>query len=501
MSSARVQNLIAASPAFPNSWPVPDMTILGSARRDAPRFPSEAIGPGWAKIAATLAESCATPVDYIAAGILSVGAGLIGNARRVSPWQGWQEPSILWCMAVGDPSAGKTPAFSAIMRRLDPLETAMRHSFDAVKAQLEEQSTVAKAACEAWETKVREAVKKGDTPPRKPEAANIPALPICPQVVVNATTPEALFGICGANPKGVIFARDELAGWALSFGRYGDDGERARWLEAYNGQQSRIDRKKADPLVIPHFSVSIFGGIQPERLHDVVLKEVDDGLAARFLYFWPVPVPPARPSVTPDYARIESAIAKLHQLSLVSVDSEKQSPQIVMLDDDAANLFQQWRFDHFYSQPDSALLKGHFGKMPGLVLRLALVLEFLWWTLEAMPEPQTVSLAAIEAAAGLVDEYFKPMALRVFGDAAIPKGDKLAAQLGRWLVRTKRARFNTRHARRTPDGPGIRDAGDMNQAIEVLVDAGWIEPAGERSGQTPGRAKADYVVNPKVWEA
>jgi hypothetical protein len=36
--------------------------------------------------------------------------------------------------------------------------------------------------------------------------------------------------------------------------------------------------------------VSWHGGIQPERLAEV-MREADDGLLARFTWFWPEPIP------------------------------------------------------------------------------------------------------------------------------------------------------------------------------------------------------------------
>src|SRR5262245_51491347 len=78
----------------------PDMSILRRNQLPAPRFPLEVLGPAadWVR---TTAESKCAPVDYVGLGVIVTTAGIIGPKRRVSPWEGWDEPSILWGANVG----------------------------------------------------------------------------------------------------------------------------------------------------------------------------------------------------------------------------------------------------------------------------------------------------------------------------------------------------------------------------------------------------------------
>jgi hypothetical protein len=146
----------------------------------------------------------------------------------------------------------------------------------------------------------------------------------------------------------------------------------------------------------------------------------------------------------------------------------------------------------------SGLLNGALGKVPGHVLRLALVLEYLSWS-EApfRTEPAKIGETAMLSAIGLVDGYFLPMARRVFGEAAIPEQDRRAMVLARWIGETRPARFNARDTRRSIGGL-LRDPKHMEQACEALVQAGWIRPAGVRSGSRAGRTSSDYEVNPAL---
>ena len=120
-----------------------------------------------------------------------------------------------------------------------------------------------------------------------------PTPPPLPRIIVGDTTPERIGGLLQDNPKGLLLHRDEMAGWLGSFGRYSSNagGERALWIEAYGGRPYTIDRQKnPDAIIIPHLSVAVLGGLQPDKL-GLVIHGADDGFAGRFLWFWPDPAP------------------------------------------------------------------------------------------------------------------------------------------------------------------------------------------------------------------
>jgi hypothetical protein len=103
---------------------------------------------------------------------------------------------------------------------------------------------------------------------RQPLLAADPAEPVRPRIVVSDATPEALGGLLAAHEKGLLFFRDELAGWFSSFGRYSGSGaDRAFWVEGYGGRAFTIDRVKHPlPVIIPRLSLGVLGGVQPDRL-------------------------------------------------------------------------------------------------------------------------------------------------------------------------------------------------------------------------------------------
>lgn len=483
----------------------PDMSIL-SARRPAPPMPSDMFGSSWSLIV-DLAEGCGSPVDYVAMGLIASCASLIGAKRRVRPFSTaeWREPSILWVAAVGDPSAHKSPALDAATA---PLRLLEREYADDHKANLQAwdaQVERAKAELAAWSDMVKAATKDALGTPAKPDAAMIPDEPVRRRLLVQDATPEAMGALLAGNPQGTLHLRDELAGWLSSFDRYSPGG-REFWLEAFGGRPHVIDRKGSKgPITIPFNGVSVLGGVQPDKLNSCLLNTPDDGLVARFLWCWPDPIPFNRPRAVANVGHLETIYRRLNGLGWGIGPNGEQAPITIPLADPAADLFEEWARTNGEGIEDfGALYKGFCGKMEGVVLRLALASALLAWADRGDAAPLTeIDARTTGAAIDFVESYAKPSALRVFGDAALPKVERDAAILGSYIQRNRLRRINARDLKRAPHKsalPIMRDGQSMAEAISYLVEADWLLPVGKREGSTVGRKSADFLVNPKVLE-
>ena len=89
------------------------------------------------------------------------------------------------------------------------------------------------------------------------------------------------------NPAGLLVLRDELVGLIASWDREGREGERAFYLEAWNGTESfDTDRIGRGSIFIPNLCVSLFGGIQPDKLvaylEQAAHALANDGMLQRF---------------------------------------------------------------------------------------------------------------------------------------------------------------------------------------------------------------------------
>ena len=487
-----------------NPWPAPDLEILSAGRRNAPAMPSDLFGGAW-PLVCDLAEGAGAPRDYVAITFLTAAASLIGGKRKAKPFAttDWAEPCILWSASVGDPSANKSPAIDAVTAPLRAMEARHAELNKADLMSFEAQLERAKAERAAWQDAVKDATREGQSTPALPDSAVLPEKPERRRLIVQDATPEAVGSILASNPIGTLHLRDELAGWLMSFERYSPGG-REFWLEAYGGRPHVIDRKgNAGPLIIPFNGVSVCGGIQPAKLADCLLDTADDGLVARFLWAWPNPVPYRRPRQCADHHALSEIYRRLDTLAWSIDDAGKDVAQTLALDAEAADLFEQWRAESQSTADDSGTLyKGFCGKLGGTVLRLSLAAELIAWAVSgSRDEPRSIGAETVAAAIDFVEEYAKPSALRVFGDAVVPASDRHAAILGRHLRRHKIHQFNARDLRRTAALPGMRDAQTFNDAVMVLMDAGWLRDISTRAGGTAGRKSSDYLVNPAALEA
>jgi hypothetical protein len=141
------------------------------------------------------------------------------------------------------------------------------------------------------------------------------------------------------------------------------------------------------------------------------------------------------------------------------------------------------------------------GKLPGLAVRLALVLELLEWseTPIGTPEPAEIGERGVIAAITCLSGFAIQMARRTFGSAGLPEAERDARRLARWLIQQRPlpATVNAKELRRMAQGPAIPDSERMEAALRELEAAGWARPAPSRAAGL-GRQRKDWAINPKL---
>ena len=484
----------------------PDMSILKRNGTKAPPFPLDVFGPVAEWISATAASKSAPP-DYVGLGLLVTAAAIIGPKRRVSPWEGWEEPSILWGALVGAPSMHKSPALDSLRDAVRAIERQANEDWPEKQAKFETDKKIAEARREIWEHSLADAVKNGAPPPSMPEDAVAPKPPTMHRLWISDSTTEKVARLLAENPGGLLCFRDELSGLIGSFDRYGGSGsDRAFWIEAYGGRSYRHDRVglKDDVIDISFCAVSLIGCLQPDRLHSMLLRGDDDGLAARPLYAWPDAVRPCRPQVRPDDALLHTALKRLSTLEFDKDPEGNLRARTVMLEPEAADEFEPW-WSHTQYDATSAVegrrVAGAVGKLDGITLRIAQALEYLrWaWRQSNTPEPERVGLECIRHAIRLVDVWVRANLERVFAEASLPQPHRDAICVARWLLKTRPEKVNARDLRRLAGFPGPKEAKDLDAALEFLVDARWLSQ--EQRVERPGRPRKDFVVHPAILSA
>lgn len=483
---------------FRTEWPEPAQRFLRDEVPPPPSLPlAEVLTPGWATWVQGAAEAKSAPPDYVLAALLAVCGSLVGNTRWPSPWQGWAEPPVLWAIAIGNPSMNKSPGLDAVIVPLKEVERAQRDQAHTALTEWRAKAEVARLVESTWKEAVKVALKVGDAPPRRPEAANPGPEPVMPRLATQDATVEKLAVILAGQPRGALLSRDEVAGWLQGMTRYSGGGsDRPFWLEAYGGRAYSVERMGRDPVYIDRLTVGVLGGIQPDRLRTLLLKSDDDGLLARFLPIWPCPAPIERPRAPYDEAFIKRALERLLSLDMPSDEQGHRRPWFVPFSEEARVLLNDFRKQvRAWKAGAEGLLLSFIGKLPGIAVRLSLVLGMLAWASGEDEEPHEITPAHLGRAAHLAESYLLPMARRAYADAAHSKGERAARRLVD-LIRDKGWReFSTREVLRA-ERAGLATAEDLNPGLAALEEADIIRSVPPLIAPKGGRPARLFAVNP-----
>jgi len=486
-------------------WPTPDLRLIEDGRTPAPALVDDALPAGWVEWIAKEASARDCPRDYLAAALVCAASAWIGNSRHVAVSETWGEPPHLWLAMIGDPSSGKTPAMKPIIQVCREIERDAEPEWQAVIAEHARLSEAARAIEEHWRDDVRKAAKSGQPAPARPPGAVAPAEPPKPRLVANDATTEELQYLLSGQPRGLFYVRDELAGWFGNHDRYGGNGgDRAFFLEAWNGGAYTVDRVKhrGQPLRISRAALSIFGGLQPDKLREA-LAGSDDGLAARFGYVWPDPPPVSKLSVEPDETmcdrldRLSDAARRLHGLRMQANGVGEPVPVKLRLDRKAFALFDELQQEaKKRARSSRGLAGGWHGKTPGRVLRVALVFEMLAWAATGGPEPPMISANSMGRAGGYLD-YLAAMFDRVTAGLSISREEADAAVIARHIILTRLDVLNERELYQQPGWSWLRDNGRRASALRMLEKAAWIRRPARPAGKKP---RGDWDISPRLQE-
>jgi hypothetical protein len=425
--------------------------------------------------------------SYLALPLLTGIGAAIGNTRRLRLKRGWLVPAILWCAVVGESGTAKTPAFRLVMRPF------RKRQSEALKRYTEE-ITQYEADLARWE-KQRAAWKHNkktdDDPPRKPVE------PVAERSIVSDTTVEALAPILLANPRGLLLARDELAGWIGSFDRYAGKGkasaDAANWLSMFNAETVIIDRKTGIPRIIyvPRAAVCVSGGIQPAILQRALgIEHRESGLGARLLLAWP-PRKPKRwteadidPNLEAELVRLVDHLYQLHPM--VDENGEAQ-PVSVRLAAEAKSAWTAYYNAHAIEQTSlTGDLSAAWSKLEEYAARLALIVHFSRWAANdpSLANPDILDAASMTAGIALAT-WFKHEAQRVYGMLNETEEERDQRRLVEWIQRRGEpvtAREVQQNCR------WLKEPGAAEAALDELIDAGhgyWEpSPPGQRGQPT-----------------
>lgn len=247
-----------------------------------------------------IADRMQIPPDFSAAAAIVALGSIIGRGCGIHPKRhdDWLVVPNLWGAVVGRPSLMKTPAVSEAHRHLVRLESEAREAYLNATQEFEIDREIQKVTRSAINDDIKKAVKNGRSEKIEEAREKLQALaidePKRQRFQTQDGTVEKIGELLNENPRGLLVNRDELIGWFRSLDRDGREGDRAFYLEAWNGNRGfTYDRIGRGTMDIAALCISIFGAITPGPLSSYVYQanrggNGDDGLLQRFQVFvWP----------------------------------------------------------------------------------------------------------------------------------------------------------------------------------------------------------------------
>lgn len=457
-------------------------------------FPVDALPQPIRSFVADGATAIGCDPSYLALPLLVALGAAIGTTRRLELKHIWSAPPILWGAIVGESGTAKTPAFKLVMR---PARDRQRKALERHAEEMKQYE----AELARWEKEFA-AWKRSKDPTEEPPAK--PDAPHAERYVVSDTTVEALAPILMANPRGVLLARDELAGWLGSFDRYAGKGkaggDAANWLSMFNAECVVVDRKSGTRPMIhaPQAAVCVTGGIQPGILRRALAAEHrESGLAARLLLACP-PRKAKRWTEADIDPRVEAAVAavfdRLYELRPGRGGDGQVQPVELRLSPDAKSAWTAYYEAHAAEQAElTGDLAAAWAKLEEYAPRLALVLHLARWAADdsSLDNGTIVDAASMNAGITLA-MWFKHEARRVYDMLDESDASSKHRRLVEWLER----KGGSATARQVQQGcRWLKEPGAAEAALEELVKAGRGSWAWRDTSDKGGRPTRVFVLS------
>ncbi|MFI0424592.1 YfjI family protein [Spongiactinospora sp. 9N601] len=483
-----------------------DTPIPLRQRAELPPFPARAF-PAWvADHMTAVAEETQTPLDLAGCVGLAALSTAAGGRAVVNVRGSWVEPVNLYVLVAMPPGSRKSAVFRDMTA---PLRTAEKALLEQIGPQITEAEVARRLATDAAEKAARAAsAAHGEAAAEALAEAQSAALavnaikvPVKPRLVADDITPESAASLLAEQGGRLAVLSAEGGIFATLAGRYSGTPNLDLFLKGHAGDTLTVDRRGRTEHV-DHAALTLGLAVQPEIVADIAGMPGfrGKGLLGRILYSLPKSNIGYR-RIDPDPVPPQVAARYQHNLQkLVIGMHEWEDPARLALSPEAAEVFaEQRRRTEPRLRPESGDLS-HIadwaGKFDGAVARMAGLIHLATHVDDGWRHP--ISADTMTAAVEL-GGYFTAHALATFDAMGADPDMEGARTVHAWLERTRPARFTAREAFTALPRSRFRKVTELEPALEVLEQLGWIhrQPAPPRTG--PGRRPSPaYLVHPRL---
>jgi hypothetical protein len=423
---------------------------------------------------------------------LATACGAVDARSRLELLPGFKVPPVLWLMTIGEPADKKTPGSTPMFKPLAAIEAEDVPNFAKILLEWEGQEAAYATAKKAFiEFKSDPTMMSNTLPPAVPD---LPPQPAPLRITVDDVTSQKLARMCADRPRGVLCALDEMNSWIRKMTDKSSPEDRSCWTKSYESAPYTMDRVGAGSIRAENMAVSIYGNVQPkvfkEHLHNLAM----DGMIQRFIPCVLNGDLTKKPTPIPEYLQNvgvwEQTIRLIYALPQMDY---KLTPEAYHVYDK----FQDWyliqRADERLLQSDDIFMTA-FGKMEGLVGRLALMFHLL-----ETPFSTHVSADVMTRACKVIKSYVIP-ALRYALDTV--SRDSFDIWVAEWTIQHSDISTVTlaelkREARHHIGKLGIYAQDQVvYSAMHGLEESRWVIRIDDRTGEA--RHVAEWAINPSL---
>lgn len=388
------------------AWPEPQP--IGHQLPPVSKMTAQMLPAPLAAVVVDVAHRMQCPMEYVAAPLLCGLGAVLGTSIGVHPKKNdnWTVTPNIWGAVVGPPGRMKSPAINAALRPVYHMDELNHRNYEIAKTAYDVALLQYKAQEDALKEELKRATQAAAKSRGAPQASgrteqiikndllqlrmNPPAEPAPIRCYTNDATLEALGILMGASRRGILMVQDELMGLLAGFEKPGREGERQGYLTGWNGDVPlHVDRVSREPLYINPFCLSVFGGIQPDRLAhymaDTIGSMGNDGLLQRFQVLVYPDDPPATgvTDESPDKAALNDLnnlfIKLTQQANQLGAETDADGKLYFRFDEAAQQRVYSWiaELDEAIRTQEHAILAEHLSKYRKLVPALALIFHLV----------------------------------------------------------------------------------------------------------------------------
>lgn len=313
---------------------------LGSSA-ELPPFPLHVL-PDWiAAQADAVGRELQMPPDLAAIMALTCLSALCARRTRVRVRGNWHEQLNLYAAVAMPPSAGKSPAFAAM---LAPLKQRER---DEIERRAPEIAKLEQAH-RMKEKALKKAEESGDEHEAQRLLGELLALdkPVSPRMLADDATPEALVSLLANHDGRIALLSTEGGVFDLMVGRYSDRANLDVYLKAWGGDDITVDRIGRGPSSVTSPALTIGVTVQPSVIAALAERPelAGRGLTARFMYSLPADTVGRRNFI--DQADPDPAIGAEYDRRMLAVAEyvgTRGDINVLTMTTEARETFSAWR--------------------------------------------------------------------------------------------------------------------------------------------------------------